>query len=169
MTHRFLIACGGEKQKRLGRVEIVSWDGETGAFSTLCSNSAWQLVADDSNHTWAFFKASDSSWGFGYCLQLHIEIKWLKSDNDFMIIYSWKVFSNSFDSDMKWQFQTKAHELLSFANNKNLNWVTTKSLQSNNFGCITRAESAISDYSYRPIIHIFPLCKSRYLVWKKTL
>lgn len=26
-THRFLIACGGEKQKRLGRVEIVSWDG----------------------------------------------------------------------------------------------------------------------------------------------
>lgn len=47
-----------------------------------------------------------------------------------MIIYSWKVFSNSFDSDMKWQFQTKAHELLYFANNKNLNWVTTKLLYS---------------------------------------
>lgn len=27
MTHRFLIACAGEKQKRLSRVEIVSWDG----------------------------------------------------------------------------------------------------------------------------------------------
>lgn len=36
------------------------------------------------NHTWAIFKASDSSWGFRYCLQLHIEIKWLK--------FSWQWF-----------------------------------------------------------------------------